>query len=47
MRARSNTESDTRQRLITLPTCLPTQNELVLDRQRTSYVSWIKRYYFF
>ena len=47
MRARSNTEFDTRRRLVTLATCLPSQNELAFDRQRTSYVSWIKRYYFF
>lgn len=46
MRARSNTELDTRQRLVTLATCLPSQNELAFDRQRTSHVSWIKRYYF-
>jgi hypothetical protein len=47
MRARSNTELDTRQRLVTLATCLPSQNELAFDHQRTSHVSWIKRYYFF
>ncbi len=47
MRTRSNTEFDTRRRLVTLATCLPSQNELAFDRQRTSYVSWIKRYYFF
>lgn len=46
MRARSNTEFDTRRRLVTLATCLPSQNELAFDRQRTSHVSWIKRYYF-
>jgi hypothetical protein len=47
MRARSNTELDTRQRLVTLAICLPSQNELAFDHQRTSHVSWIKRYYFF
>ena len=47
MRARSQTEFDTCRRLVTLATCLPSQDELVLDHQRTSHVSWIKRYYFF
>jgi hypothetical protein len=47
MRARSNTELDGRRRLVTLATCLPSQNELAFDDQRTFHVSWIKRYYFF
>ncbi len=47
MQVRSNTEFNSRRRLITLATCLPSQNELAFDRQRTSHVSWIKRYYFF
>jgi hypothetical protein len=46
MRARSHTELDTRQRLASLATFLPSQNELNIDHQRTGYVSWIKRYYF-
>jgi hypothetical protein len=46
MRARSNTELDTRRYTVTLATCLPSQDELVFDHRRTSYVSWIKRYYF-
>jgi len=49
MRARSQTELDTprRQHLLALVTCLPNANELALNRRRTSYVSWMKRYYFF
>jgi len=47
MQVRSNTEFNSRRRLITLATCLPSQNELAFDRQRTSHVSWIKRYNFF
>lgn len=47
MRARSNTAFDTRRRLVTLATCLPSKDELAFDHRRTSYVSWMKRYYFF
>jgi len=47
MRARSYKVLDTRRRLITLATCLPSQNELDFHPHRTSYVSWMKRYYFF
>lgn len=49
MRARSQTELDTpsQQRLLALVTCLPNAAELALNRRRTSYVSWMKRYYFF
>ena len=47
MRARSKTELDTRRRLVTLSTCLPSEDELVFDHRRTSYLSWMKRYYFF
>lgn len=46
MRARSRTELDTRQRVVPLGTCLPSQTELDIDHQRTGHVSWIKRYSF-
>ena len=47
MRARSNTGFDTGRRLVRLATCLPSEYELAIDHRRTSYVSWMKRYYFF
>lgn len=46
MRARSRTELDTRQRVVPLGTCLPSQTELDIDHQRIGHVSWIKRYSF-
>jgi len=46
MRARNCTVLNTRRRLITLATCLPSQNELDFHPHRTSYISWMKRYYF-
>lgn len=44
MRARSHTELDSRQHLVPLKTCSPSQNELHITHQRTGHVSWIKRY---
>jgi len=44
MRARSHTELDSRQHLVPLKTCSPSQNELHITHQRTGHISWIKRY---
>ncbi len=44
MRARSHTELNTSQRLVSLASYLPSRNELDIDPQRTGYISWMKRY---